>query len=91
MKRWATSLLLAGAMLVPVAAVRADDDRDDHNRERAYRQEQHHWTKAEEKAYRQYLKEQRMQYRSWNRANEAQRQAYWNWRDRHPEFDRHTR
>ncbi len=99
MNRWATSLLLAGAMLVPVAAVRAQDRDDRHDRDRdrveqrddrAYRQNRHVWNDNEDRYYRQYLQERNRQYREWNRASRRQQRNYWRWRDRHPDFDRQT-
>lgn len=78
--------LLAAVIAVPVAstgcAVRA-------RVYDPYQQNYRHWDGREKGAYRRYWEERHEQYRDYGRLNEEQRRGYWEWRDHHPDNDRH--
>ena len=99
MRNFLTTAVLGAALLTPAfiapAAARADDhDRDrDHQREHVYQDrdhhDEHHWDKREDRAYRMYLREQHRRYRTFDRMNDRDQAAYWEWRHEHPDSALH--
>jgi hypothetical protein len=91
MKQTFTALFVAAALLVPncmFAQHRDDrDDRRDHPDEHRYydkkHKDYHEWNDHEAQAYRVYGQQHRGNYVDWDRANERQRNDYWNWRHSH--------
>ncbi|MFZ0589568.1 MAG: hypothetical protein WAM39_03740 [Bryobacteraceae bacterium] len=75
MRRIAGALVLSLGLLMPVGIVSAQD----HPR--------HEWSESENPAWHQYLKEHHKKYHDWAKANKKEQEAYWKWRDQHP--DRH--
>lgn len=89
--RFTSSLLLAGALTVPIAVQARDDhDRDDRNRvyDRAHR-DYHQWTPDEDRYYRQWYgdKYHGRNYRDYHKVNRKDQDAYWNWRHAHEDHD----
>jgi type III secretory pathway component EscR len=83
---WST-LLLGATLLTPIAA-RADDD---HRKVKRYydrdAKDWHEWNEREERAYRDYLKENRKEAHDWAKAEKKEQKEYWKWR--HKQLDRH--
>jgi hypothetical protein len=95
MKRYFSTLLLGGALLLPVATVRADDDHRDNDRRYydSYGRDYHNWDNREDQAYRRYLQERNEQYRDYVRLKKNEQREYWKWRHHHPDvgdMDRET-
>lgn len=76
--------LLGIALLAPLAApiaLRADDhprtyeDREHHDR--------HEWNAREDRAYQMWERDQHRKNEEFNRLNERDQAAYWNWRHNH--------
>jgi len=88
MKQTLTGLLVAVALFLPncLFAQHRDDDRRDHPDEHRYydkkHKDYHQWNDHEAQAYRMYV-QQHHGYPDWDRANERQRNDYWNWRHSH--------
>jgi hypothetical protein len=86
MKRYLSAFLLSAALLVPIVAVKADDD--DHERHKRYYdrdgRDYHVYNQQEDRAYRSYLQEQKREYRSLARQKREQQREYWRWRHLHP-------
>jgi len=45
----------------------------------------HNWDDREDHAYRGYLVERHQDYRAYDKQNQRQQAAYWNWRHSHPD------
>jgi hypothetical protein len=97
MKRYFSTLLLGGALLLPVATVRAQDDyHRQTDRQRyydPYGRDYHNWDNREDQAYRRYLHERNEEYREYARMNKQRQREYWKWRHHHPDvgdMDRET-
>jgi hypothetical protein len=89
MKKFLLRLCLAtfsgASLLVPLAvtplALRADDRKfhdADHN-------DDHAWNKNEDKAYRQWEKENHRKHVDFAKAKDEDQKAYWTWRHEHPD------
>jgi hypothetical protein len=93
MTRLLTNALLGIALLVPVAAPIALRAQDEHSRtyEDKDHRDRHEWNQGEDRAYRNWLKENHRNYQEFNRLNERDQAAYWNWRHSHPDNDRDHR
>ena len=87
--RYLSSLLLAAALVAPVAVMAAPApqasiqlrvyDRD--------HRDYHNWDDREDRAYRGYLSDQHQNYRVYNKQNHRTQTQYWNWRHSHPDRD----
>ena len=80
-KRFLSALVLSGALLAPTLIL-ADDDAHVNNR-RYYDKEHkdyHQWNRDEDQTYRQYLHDNHMPYRDFNRLKRNDQDRYWNWR-----------
>jgi len=90
---FASSLLLAGAMLAPMAMQAQDHDRDDRVYDRAHH-DYHNWTPDEDRYYRQWYGDtyHGKDYRDYRKLNRKDQQRYWTWRHDHDhdrDHDRH--
>ena len=92
MPRFLNAALLAATLITPIAmptALRADD-RTYHDRQH---NDDHKWNRDEDRAYRNWAKENHRKYRDFSRLQENDQQAYWTWRhehsDDHRKDDRH--
>jgi hypothetical protein len=88
MKRYFSTLLLGGALLLPVATVRAQDDdhrQTDRRYYDPYGRDYHNWDNREDQAYRRYLHERNEEYREYARMNKHEQREYWKWRHHHPD------
>ena len=47
----------------------------------------HRWDAREDRAYRQYLAEQRREYRAFKTLDRREQDEYWQWRHGHPDRD----
>ena len=80
-----TAFVLSAAFVAPVAA-RADDR--NHQEKRYYDRDgrdYHTWNNNEDRAYRQYLEEQRREYRVFPKMRAPQQREYFRWRHEHPD------
>ena len=75
MRRVVCSLVLGVGLLLPTAAVFAQD----------HPHHDHEWTDTESPAWRRYLKEHHRKYHDWNKASKRERDNYWRWREKHPD------
>jgi hypothetical protein len=90
MKQTLTGLVVAAALLVPNCLLAQrhdrDDDRRDHPDQHRYydkkHKDYHEWNDHEAQAYRMYERDHHGA-PDWDRANERQRNDYWNWRHNH--------
>lgn len=91
--RWASSLVLVGAIVIPAGLVAQEHDRDrDHDRGRIYdrdHRDYHSWNSNEDRAYHRWYNENHngREYREYNRMKSKDQRAYWNWRHNHPDND----
>jgi hypothetical protein len=90
MKKLLLALPLGVALLAPAYSFAQDHDRDDHHdRDHRYydaeHRDYHEWNANEDRAYHRYWEDRRHRYIDWERANAAQRRAYWHWRHEHPD------
>lgn len=102
--RWISSIFVLAALTMP-SAIRAssvpsgarqrgDSQRDDRGQGRVYDQahrDWHDWNDREERAYRQFLNENRRDYREFSRLDARGQRDYWNWRHSHPDRDEDNR
>jgi hypothetical protein len=89
MKQILGMALLGSALLLPSAAFSQDRDHHDNRYEDRARHDTHEWNERENEAYRRYIQERHMHYREFQRLNRKQQEAYWEWRHRHMDNDRH--
>src|SRR5882757_8672083 len=82
--------LLSAISIAPIATLAQDDHRNEQRREgenRRYQDARHHdehvWNNHEDQAYRMWFRERRRKYNDFDRLNERDRQAYWDWRHNH--------
>ena len=78
MRRYISSALLIGSLLGMTGCV---------GRVRVYdepRRDYHRWNANEDRAYRDYLREQRREYRAFGTLERRDQDAYWEWRHNHP-------
>ena len=97
--RFSSSVLLAGALLAPVAtfAQDRDHDRDDRNKNGRvydpYHKDYHNWDRDEDNRYRQWYGQtyNGQNYRSYKKLHKKDQRAYWDWRHNndHDRDDRH--
>ena len=90
MRRFLSALVLTaalGASAVPAVA-RADDRVEIRVYDRRYH-DYHRWNEAEEHSYRQYLHDRHRNYVAYEREQRARQLAYWRWRHRQLEHERH--
>jgi hypothetical protein len=94
--RYVGFVFLAGALAAPAAMVTSatpqEEEHHDKDKRKVYDREHkdyHNWDDNEDHAYRQYLGEQRMDYRDYEKLNRDQQNAYWNWRHSHNDPDKH--
>jgi hypothetical protein len=74
--------LMAPVALSPVALFAADRVYHD-----TARNDDHHWNADEDRAYRQWVRENHRHYTSFNKLKEGDQRAYWAWR--HDHLDHH--
>ncbi len=82
------SVVLAGTLLVPAAAMAQDRDHPRDEQHRYYdrdHKDYHQWSDQEEHAYREWMREHHRNYRDYAKLNQKQQREYWNWRHDHPE------
>jgi hypothetical protein len=84
--RFVSSMLLAAALAAPAAVVATATPQDNRIYDRDHK-DYHNWDDHEDRAYRQYLKEQHKEYHEYNKLNERDQRAYWKWRHDHPDHD----
>jgi hypothetical protein len=74
-------------LLAPAAITTTALHADDHVRtyHDAQRNDDHHWDKREDRAYRIWVKQNHRRYSSFNRLRENDQQSYWSWRHEHPD------
>ena len=90
MHRFASSLLLAAAVVAPTALVAAPRPQEASVQVRVYdrdHRDYHNWDDHEDRAYRHYLTAQHRTYREYNRQHYRVQKHYWNWRHEHPDHD----
>jgi hypothetical protein len=78
-------LLMAASLIAPVAMMA---DGDNHREKRYYDRDgrdYHTWNNNEDRAYRQYLEEQRREYRVFPKMRAPQQREYFRWRHEHPD------
>ena len=83
-----SSLLLAAALVTPVAIMAAPAPQGVGVQVRVYdrsHRDYHNWDDREESSYRRYLVEQHRSYREYARQHRRTQDQYWNWRHRHPD------
>jgi hypothetical protein len=88
--RYISSLLLDSALAAPAVIMAAPRPQDERAQIRVYdrtHRDYHNWNDNEDRAYRQYLAEQRRSYRGYDRQNNRFQKHYWNWRHSHPDHD----
>jgi len=86
-QRWATALLIAGALTTPALVTGCmhhhDYDRDE------YAQRQYVWTEAEVPYYNQWENDTRREHRDWNQRSAEEQRQYWDWRRQHGSDQEH--
>jgi hypothetical protein len=93
--RFLSSMLLAGALVLPVAMQARDDHDHDHDKDRDHRyydrdhHDYHNWDAREDQRYRTWYGDRYngRDYRDYNRLNRRDQSAYWNWRHSRPDND----
>ena len=95
-----SSMVLMGALALPVAMQAQEHDRDDHHDRddraktpRIYdrdHKDYHNWNTEEDRNYRQWytVSHGHKRYREYSRLNHKDQEAYWNWRHQHGDHDR---
>lgn len=89
--RFVSSLLLAGAMFIPVAMQARDDHDHDKDRDHRYydraHKDYHNWDAHEDEAYRRWYGDhyKGREYRDFGRLNQRDQSSYWAWRHEHPD------
>jgi hypothetical protein len=84
MRRCISSMLVIGALMGSVGCGVTGRVRiyDEPNRD------YHRWDAREDRAYREYLREQRREYREFRVLDRRDQEGYWRWRHAHPDRDR---
>jgi hypothetical protein len=80
MRRYVSLLCLVGALAGAGCFTRVriyDEPRRDY----------HRWNAGEDRAYREYLREQRREYRLFTALDRREQEEYWNWRHQHSDRD----
>jgi hypothetical protein len=89
MRRSLSALVLTAALgASAVPAVARADAREVRVYDRRYH-DYHRWNEGEERTYRQYLHDRHQSYRAYKRQERARQNAYWRWRHRQLEHERH--
>ena len=83
MTRFLNAALLSAALVLPVAVATIPLRADDHSYHDKNHNDDHAWNNHEDRAYRIWVKENHRHYREFNRLNETDQQAYWDWRHEH--------
>jgi hypothetical protein len=86
--RFIGSLLLAGAIFAPTAAMTAPRPQEGSVQIRVYdshHRDYHNWDDREDHAYRGYLVEHHRAYRSYDQQRARDQRNYWKWRHQHPD------
>jgi hypothetical protein len=90
--RYASSLVLASALVAPVGVLAGAAPQDAGVQIRVYDRDHHdyhNWDDREDRAYRNYLAEQRREYRDYNKQHRKEQRHYWTWRHQHPDHEEH--
>jgi hypothetical protein len=85
-----SSLLLAGAIIVPTGVMAAPRRQEGSIQVRVYdrdHRDYHNWDDHEDRAYRGYLVEHHREYRSYNEQRARDQRNYWRWRHQHPDHE----
>jgi hypothetical protein len=91
MLRLANAAFLTAALMAPLSvtpamfAAEVVTARTYHD---SVRNEDHKWDKNEDRAYRNYVKQNHRRYKSFDRLKENDQSAYWGWRHDHPDAPR---
>lgn len=72
MKKILGALVLSVGLLTPTVSLLADPPH-------------HEWSANEDPYWHQYLKEHHKKDHDWSKASRREQQAYWKWRDSHPD------
>ena|ERR1700676_3344204 len=90
--RYVGFVFLAGALTAPAPilarATPQEEEHHDKDKRRVYDEDHkdyHNWDSNEDHRYRQYLGEQKMEYREYQKLDRDHQSAYWNWRHSHTE------
>jgi hypothetical protein len=84
------ALLLAAAILAPVAAIAAPAANDDGVQIRVYdsrHRDYHNWDDRENHAWGAYLTNNHRKAHEYKESNRREQKNYWNWRHAHPDHD----
>lgn len=73
MFRFLTSAVFGFGLLIPMAALNAQDHHD----------QVHQWNDGENDYWHQYLKEHHKKDHDWAKAKKQEQAGYWKWRDQH--------
>lgn len=98
------SLLLSGALLLPIGGLAKTMPQDDHERHEQeererrehrvydpYHKDYHNWNQQEDETYRHWLDERHDAYVDYNRLDRRRQREYWKWRHEHEEHEDHDR
>jgi hypothetical protein len=69
---------------------RQDSQHNDKNQTRVYdrtHKDYHDWNENEDRSYHQYVGQNQLEFREYNKLNNDQQDQYWNWRHSHPDGD----
>ncbi len=84
MSRFLNRALLGAVLVMPLTiaplVLRAEDHKTYHDKQH---NDDHQWSKHEDKAYRAWGKENHRKYTAFARLNDGDQQAYWGWRHEH--------
>src|SRR2546426_3456821 len=86
MKRFLSAFLLGMTLLTPVALQADHDDKVKVKVKRYYDRDArdwHEWNEREDRAFRRYLEEKRLEHRDWVGLKREQQRDYWRWRHSH--------
>jgi hypothetical protein len=82
------ALFVAASLTAPVAIVATPAHQEEKDRDRVYDKEHkdyHHWDEKEDAAWKRFLAEKHRKDHEFAKANEKEREEYWNWRHNHPD------
>jgi hypothetical protein len=88
--RYMSSLLLAAALVAPVAIMAAPAPNDDGVQVRFYdthHKDYHNWDDRENRSWGVYLSNNHKRSHEFSRSSRREQSHYWNWRHSHPDRD----
>jgi len=86
MKKFLSAFLLGMTLLTPMALKADHDDKVKVKVKRYYDRDSrdwHEWNEREDRAFRRYVEEKRMDRREWVRLKSQEQRDYWRWRHNH--------